>query len=163
MTEQRPDSDPTSGSKGERPASDAHVFDTEAIIAFLYGEPGHEVVADLLNDVFTGDTDGLLTETNASEVFYLVARFEGTDGDPTTASLREADRDLRALERQGLAVEAADWRLAAEVKDWHVSLADVYAVALAHERGATLVAGADDDFDELAVDVDLFRFREEGV
>ena len=155
-------SEPMSGEK--RPVSDAYVFDTEAIVAFLYSEPGHEVVADLLSDVFIGEADGLLAEMNASEVFYLVARFEGTGDAPTTASLREADRDLRALERQGLGIEAADWRRAAEVKaDGSISLADAYAVALAHERGATLVAGVDDDFDELPVDVDIFRFRDEGV
>jgi predicted nucleic acid-binding protein len=144
--------------------SDEYVFDTEAIIAYLYKEPGHEVVADLLDQVFSGETDGFLTETNASEVFYLVARFEGVDDAPTDASLREADRDIRALERQGLELEAADWRLAAEVKaDGSISLADAYAVALAHERDATLVAGADDDFDELPIEVDLDRFRNHGV
>ena len=144
--------------------SDEYVFDTEAIIAYLYKKPGHEGVADLLDQVFSGETDGVLTETNASEVFYLVARFEGVDDAPTDASLREADRDIRALERQGLELEAVDWRLAAEVKaDGSISLADAYAVALAHERDATLVAGADDDFDELPIEVDLDRFRNHGV
>ena len=144
--------------------SGGYVFDTEAIIAFLYNEPGHEAVAELLNEVFTGDADGFLTETNASEVFYLVARFEGVDDVPTDASLREADRDIRALERQGLELKAADWRLAAEIKaDGSISLADTYAVGLAHERDATLVAGADDDFDELPIEVDLHRFRNHGV
>jgi len=144
--------------------SSAYVFDTEAIIAFLYNEPGHEVVADLLNEVFTGDADGFLSETNASELFYLVARFEGVDDVPTDGSLREADRDIRALERQGVELEAADWRLAAEVKaDGNISLVDAYAVALAHERDATLVAGADDDFDDLPIELDLHRFRDHGV
>jgi predicted nucleic acid-binding protein len=144
--------------------SNEYVFDTEAIIAYLYKEPGHEIVADLLDQVFSGEANGFLTETNASEVFYLVARFEGTDDTPTDASLREADRDIRALERQGLELEAADWRLAAEVKaDGNISLADAYAVALAYEREATLVAGADDDFDDLSLDIDLRRFREDGV
>jgi len=144
--------------------SGGYVFDTEAIIAFLYNEPGHEAVADLLDEVFTGGADGFVAETNASEVFYLVARFEGVDDGPTDASLRDADRDIRALERQGLEREAADWRLAAEVKaNGNISLADAYAVALAHERDATLVAGADDDFDELPIEVDLYRFRDHGV
>jgi len=144
--------------------SGGYVFDTEAIIAFLYNEPGHEAVANLLDEVFTSDADGFLTETNSGEVFYLVARFEGIDDVPTDASLREADRDIRALERQGLELEAADWRLAAEVKaDGSISLADAYAVARAHERDATLVAGADDDFDELSIEVDLHRFRDHGV
>jgi predicted nucleic acid-binding protein len=145
--------------------SDTYVLDTEAVIAFLYGEPGHDVVADLLADVFDGTADGYLAEANASEVFYLVARFEGTGNDvPTEASLRTADRDIRALERRGMNVERTDWRLAGEVKaDGHISLADAHAVALADDRNATLVAGADDDFEELPVDVDLLRFRDHGV
>jgi predicted nucleic acid-binding protein len=144
--------------------SGEYVFDTEAIIAFLYGEPGHETVAALLREVFTGAADGCLTEANASEVFYLVARFEGVDETPTAASRREADRDIRALERQGLDLEPADWRVAGEVKaDGNISLADAYAVALAHERDATLVVGGDDDFDDLPVDVDLHRFRTDGA
>ncbi|WP_248897016.1 PIN domain-containing protein [Haloplanus halobius] len=144
--------------------SGGYVFDTEAIIAFLYNEPGHEAVADRLDEVFDGATDGFLAETNASEVFYLVARFEGVDETPTDASLRDADRDLRALERRGVRIVSADWRRAAEVKaDGDISLADAYAVALAHEHDATLVAGGDDDFDDLSVAIDVDRFRDHGV
>ncbi|MDZ7747320.1 MAG: PIN domain-containing protein [Halobacteriales archaeon] len=141
-----------------------YVFDTEAIIAFLYGEPGHETVAVLLEKVFTGEAAGLLTKTNASEVYYLIARFDGVDETPTATSLRKADRDIRALEERGLRIEPANWRLAAEVKaDGDISLADAHVVALAHERDATLVAGADDDFDELPVEIDIRRFRDHGV
>jgi len=144
--------------------TDAYVFDTESLIAFLYDEPGHETVADLLADVFETTAEGYLAEANASEVFYLVARFEGTDDTPTDASLRAADRDLRALDRRGLRIERADWRLAGELKaDGHISLADAHPVALAHERDATLVAGADDDFEDISVDVELRRFRDHGV
>ena len=144
--------------------SGGYVFDTEAIVAYLYGESGHEAVAELLDEVFGGESAGARAETNAGEVFYLVARFEGVDDAPTDASLRAADRDLLALERRGLAVEAGDWRLAAEVKaHGDISLADAYAVALASERDATLVAGADDDYDDLPVAVDVRRFRERGV
>ena len=145
--------------------SDVYVFDAEAIIAFLYDEPGHDRVGNLLDAVEADDAEGLLSETNASGVYYLVARFEGTPEDePTPSSLRAADRDVRALTRRGVAVERAEWRLAAEVKaDGNISLADAYAVALAHDRDATLVAGEDDDFDALPVDVDVERFRDHGV
>lgn len=145
--------------------SDAYVFDTEAIIAFLYDEPGHDRVGDLLDEVEAGEADGLLSETNASEVYYLVARFEGTAEDkPTSASLRVADRDIRTLTRRGVAIERADWRLAGELKaDGSISLADAYGVVLAHDRNATLVAGGDDDFDTLPVDINIERFRNFGV
>lgn len=144
--------------------TDRYVFDAEALIAYLYDEPGRETVETYLGAVQTGEADGLLAETNASEVYSLVARFEGIDDTPTPTSLRVADRDLRALERSGIRLERADWRLAAEVKaDGHVSLADAHAVALASETDATLVAGADDDFDSLPLEVDMVRFRHEGV
>ncbi|GAA0674004.1 PIN domain-containing protein [Natronoarchaeum mannanilyticum] len=176
----------------------AYVFDTEAIIAFLYAEPGHEAVERRLAEVFREDAagressepsvagapedageqsspsprstssredaEGLLAASNASEVFYLVARFEGDSNEPTTASLRTADRDVRALERRGLSVQRADWRLVGEIKaHGDISLADACAVALAHDRDATLLAGADDDFDDLPVDVSVERFRTDGV
>ena len=145
--------------------TDAHVFDTEAIIAFLYDEPGHEYVGELLESVEAGDSEGVLPETNASGVYYLVARSEGTSAEkPTTESLRMADRDVRTLTRLGVSLERADWRLAGEVKAYGgVSLADACAVALAHERDATLLAGRNDDFDTLPVDVAVERFCDRGA
>jgi predicted nucleic acid-binding protein len=144
--------------------SDRYVFDTEAIIAYLYDEPGRSVVEEYLRDVRDETVEGLLAETNAGEVLYLIARFEGIDDKPTTDSLRTADRDLRAFERWGIQIERADWRLAGEVKaDGHISFADAHGVALAHERDATLIAGADDDFEALPIDVDVVRFRDNGV
>jgi len=108
--------------------------------------------------------DSLLAETNAGEVRYLVARFEGIDANLTIDLLRTAHRDLRALERWGIQIERADWRLSAEVKaDGHISFADAHGVALAYEQDATLIAGADDDFETLPLDVALVRFREDGV
>jgi len=145
--------------------TDAYVFDTEAVVAFLYDEPGHERVGSLLAAVESGGAEGFLAEPNASEVYYLVARFEGTAEErPTADSRRAADRDLRAIARSGVAIVQPDWRVAAEVKaEGGVSLADAFAVALAHERDATLVVGADDDFASLPVDVDIERFRDHGV
>ncbi len=142
-----------------------YVLDTEAIISFLYNEPGHERVGTLLERVAAGDIEGYLAEANASEVYYLVARFEGTaDDEPTAASLRTADRDIRTLARNGLTVARGDWRLTGEIKaDGNISLADAAAVALASAEDATLLVGADDDFESLPVEVDIERFRTDGV
>ncbi len=76
----------------------------------------------------------------------------------------DATRASTPLTRRGVAIERADWRLAGEVKaDGNVSLAGADGVAVAHDRDATLVAGGDDDFDALPVDVDVGRFRDHGV
>ena len=137
------------------------VFDTEAIIACLHAESGHESVATTSTDVFDGEATGSLSKANASEVFHLVARFEGTADDaPTTASLRDADRDLRALKRRGLQLRTPSWHLVRECKAvGDISLADANAVALAAEHNATLVLGANNVFDDLALNVELSRFR----
>ena len=69
-----------------------YVFDTEALIAFLYNEPGRNVVQTSLETVESGNAEGLLAETNACEVFYLVARFEGVDEEPTIDSALSVGR-----------------------------------------------------------------------
>lgn len=141
-----------------------YVLDTEPLIAFLYREPGHESVRDIIEAVATGEADGLLASVNASELLYLIARIEGEDGSPTPDSLRTADRDLRSLTRLGIDIEHAPWSLAGEVKaTGSISLADAYAVALAASRSATLVVGGDGDFDSLPVDIELRRFRDHAV
>jgi len=47
--------------------------------------------------------------------------------------------------------------------DGHISLADAHAVALVAETDGTLIAGGDDDFDSLPIDVDVVRFRDGSV
>ena len=141
-----------------------YVFDTEAIIAYLYDEPGRDTVEAYLQDIRDGSVEGMIAETNAAEVFYLIARAEGIDDGPTPDSFRTADRDVRALQRWGIELKRADWRIAGELKtDGHISLADVHAVALAAETDGTLVVGSDDDFDSLPLDVDIVQFRDENV
>lgn len=140
-----------------------YVFDTEPLIAFFYNEEGHEAVADILADVEADVAEGTLAEVNASELLYKIARIEG-DGEATASSLRVADRDIRTLTRRGVGIERADWQIAGEVKaDGNISLADAYAVALAHEHNAKLLVGGDNDFDSLPVSVDIERFRDFGV
>lgn len=136
-----------------------YVFDAEPLIAYLYDEPGSDDVEELLAIVDRGDADGILCDVTACEVAYKVARIEA-GGTPGEAELALGERDVRLLERGGLGVERAPWRLAAEVKaDGGISLGDAYAVALAADRGATLVVGGDGELDELAVEVDVRRFR----
>jgi PIN domain nuclease of toxin-antitoxin system len=45
-----------------------YVFDTEPLIAFFYEEDGHEVVADILNDIEASGVDGTLAEVNSPTV-----------------------------------------------------------------------------------------------
>lgn len=141
-----------------------YVFDTEPLLAFLYNESGHESVANYLDEVASEEVQGTLAEVTASELLYLIARIESHGDGPTTDSLRRADRDVRALTQHGLAIERAPWQTVGEVKAaGEIALGDAHAVALAADRDATLVVGADDDFEDLPVAVDIERFRDHGV
>jgi|GEM_PF-2193350 hypothetical protein len=66
--------------------TDSYVFDTEAIVAYLYGEPGHRTVAAILSDVFAGDADGVLAEANASCSDKLIP-CEGERSEPLISSV----------------------------------------------------------------------------
>ena len=83
-------------------------------------------------------------------------------GPPDAASLRTADLYVRTLTLNGLGLARGDWRLTGETKaDGDISLAAT--VALASDRDATMVVGADDDFDSLPVAVDIEWFRTDSV
>lgn len=140
-----------------------YVYDTEPLVTFLYREPGHEAVARRLESVESGADECHIADVTAAELFYLVARIEGRDGEPTRQSLRLADRDVRSLERAGVAITRVDWDIVGEVKaDGGISLADSAAVALAYHRGDTLVVGDDGDFDDLPVEVTVERVGPQG-
>lgn len=140
-----------------------YVFGAEPLVAYLYDEPGSDRVAELLDEVERGETSGAMSDATATEVMYLVARFE-TEGTPTERERMVGHRDVLAFDRSGVSIRRTPWETAARIKsDGDISLGDAYAAALAADRDATLVVGADDDFEELPIELDLLRFRESAV
>lgn len=145
-------------------ADTTYVIDTEPLIALLYEEPGSEVVEDVLARIETGDAEGMMAAVTASELLYKVARIEVDRGVAPDEAISMAARDVRVFERRWLPIEDAFWRAAGEIKaHGGLSLADAFAVALALDHDATLLVGADEDFDDLPVDVEIQRIRDEGV
>ncbi len=141
--------------------ADGYVFDTEPLIAYLYDEPGADEVTRLLEQVDSDEADGAVSHATATEIVYKVARLEAKDGKPSDDELGTGERDLRVLRGFGLSVETPPWRLVARVKaSGGISLGDSYATALAVENDASLVVGADPEFDDVPVDVNLHRIRE---
>lgn len=142
-----------------------YVFDTEPIIAWLYEEPGHERVQTLLDSIIDGEADGIIADANAAEIVYLDARLQAMARGDSVLSVRDIAEglyDVTMLERAGIQIADAGWQLAGRIKaPGGLSLGDAFAVAQAIEDDATLVVGADDDFTELPVDVDLLQFRAE--
>lgn len=140
-----------------------YVFDTEPLIAFFYDEPGARDVAEHLREVQNEEATGAISHATAAEIVYKVARLE--TGDPERATPGEVElgtglRDLQILQSFRVSIETPSWEGVAGVKaPGGISLGDSYAVALAEETAATLVVGEDPEFDDLPVDVDIYRIR----
>lgn len=142
-----------------------YVFDAEPLVAYLYDEPGAEAVGTIINEIIAAEANGWLCQVTATEVMYIIAQIEADDEPVTDAYLAAGYQDVMILADDDMYdIVNAPWSLAAEVKALEgISLGDAHAVALAAEKDATLVIGADEEFDDLAVDVDLSRIRDEGV
>jgi predicted nucleic acid-binding protein len=131
--------------------ADAVVFDAEALVAYLAGEPGSDRVAAYVEAVDAGDVDGYASPVTAAEVAAVARGVGDTDtGRGFLAVLRE-----RGVAR----VPAVDCRgtAAALRADYGLSLGDAFAAATAYETGAALLVGRDRDFDGLPVEVERFR------
>lgn len=134
----------------------AVVFDAEPLVAHADDEPGAETTASYIDAVAAEDVEGYLTRINATEIRYVLAR---------KYDAARADRYLQWLSAVGVRPIGADelWSAAA---DWilahNPALGDAYALAAAELTGATLLVGADGDFDAIDA-VTVERIRDDGV
>jgi len=143
----------------------SYVFDTEPLVAYLYDEPGASRVTERLRAVEQEAATGAISHATATELVYKIARLETGDPNQTPPGDEEfetARRDLRIVRGYGLTVETPGWDTVGEIKGaGGISLGDAYTAALAAEREATLVVGADPEFGDLSVDVELSRIRDD--
>jgi len=129
-----------------------YVFDAEPLVALRYDEDGAESVEGILEDVYDGDSTAAMSVVTATELRYVIGRAEGDirAGVRTVRDHVDGGVELVPVRSHGLT--------AARVKmDGNISLGDSFSAALAHEEGAKLVIGKDDEFDSLPVDVTLER------
>ncbi|RJX42350.1 type II toxin-antitoxin system VapC family toxin [Halonotius aquaticus] len=134
--------------------SDRVVFDAEPLVAHADDEPGSEVVEDYLDAVAADDTTGYVSYVTLTEVRYILSQKydRGT-----------ADEYIDWLTDLGIEpVGVADcWQGTADhVLSHNPALGDAFALATADHLDATLLVGADDDYDAVD-DVSITRFRNE--
>ncbi|MFB6162913.1 MAG: PIN domain-containing protein [Halococcoides sp.] len=141
----------------------AYVFDTEAIIAYFYDEPGADAVTERLQAVEGDAATGAISHATATEVAYKIARLE--TGDPNHTTPGEAEyavgtHDLRVLRGFGVTIDTPSWQTVAQIKGaGGISLGDASAAGLALDQEATLVVGADPEFHDLSADISIDRIR----
>ena len=111
------------------------VFDSWAILAYVYNEAAADKIEDLLVDSARLKT-AWISSINLGEVWYSLARRK---------SRATADHQLLTLSEIGLERLDVDWSMvlqAAEYKSRHkISYADAFAAALAKRQDAELVTG----------------------
>ena len=144
-----------------------YVFDTEPLVAYFYDEPGASDVTERLQSIERDDATGAISHATATELVYKIARLE--TGEPNRISpgddeFEVGEGDLRVLRGYGVTIGTPPWSTVARIKGaGGISLGDSYAAALALDEGATLVVGADPEFDDLPVDIDIHRIRNDSV
>lgn len=123
------------------------VLDSYALLAFLFGEPGSELVLAVLEGALEKNLRIMIAAPNWAEVRYMVAR---KSGEARWAPVRERLLGLP------LEIVAADQQLAeraGEIKSRHaMSLADCFAAALAKLHRAELYTG-DPEFHAVEKDI----------
>lgn len=135
------------------PTPDRVAFDTEPLVAHADDEPGSTTVEGYLNAVADGDADGYVNRVNLTEVRYILARkYESQVADAYIDWLLEIGTNPIGVD--AVWVDASEY-----VLEYNPALGDSFALATANHVGATLLVGADDDYDDVG-DVPLERFRD---
>lgn len=132
---------------------EAIVFDAEPLVAYFCDEPGSDNVETYV-DAVEGTADGYISAVNLTEVHYIVRAIDGKE---------RADAVVDVLEESGIRrVDTEEtWYLAAEYKfRYSPALGDAFALGTAGHVDEILLAGVDDDDDDITV-VSITRFRTE--
>jgi predicted nucleic acid-binding protein len=112
------------------------VLDSYALLAYLFGESGHEAVTTLLERKAEEDADALMSAVNWAEVRYIIERKAGLK------KWEELKGRIRALPIEIVEVSAEQAESAGALKaSRKMSLADCFAAALAIMHDAELYTG----------------------
>lgn len=131
------------------------VFDAEPLIAFFCDEPGSDAVETYIEAV-EGAADGYISAVNLAEVHYVVRAIDGEVRADTVVDVL-AESGIRRVDTE------ETWSVAADFKAQYApALGDAFALATASTLDGTLLAGADDDYDDVT-EVAVTRFRSDGA
>ncbi len=113
-----------------------YVLDSYSLIAYMEGEEGAKIVANVLKDALVDKAEIFMSVINWGEVYYIVLREQGK----TAAELY-----LKTINRYPIKIIDVDKSLTLEAASfkafYKMSYADAFAVALAKVNKAKLVTG----------------------
>jgi len=112
------------------------VFDSYALLAYLFDEPGAETVSETFKQALTDKKRIYISSVNWAEVMYRTIRVKGKN------AWKSVHSHLQDLPFEIVDADQALSEAAAEFKANHkISLADAYAAALAKAKRAELMTG----------------------
>lgn len=130
------------------------VFDAEPLVAHADDEPGSDTVEEYLDAVVVGDADSYVNHVTLTEVRYVLARkYDRGVADEYIDWL--LDVGMHPVDVDAIWPAAADY-----VLEYNPALGDAFALATAAHVDATLLVGADTDY-EAITEVPIERFRDE--
>ena len=133
-------------------AGEAYVLDAQPVVAFINGEPGADLIAELLERARRGEARLSMAVVNAAEVLVVQERRGGATASHRTLDLlQDLPIDLVDVDLE-LAARAAYFKVPGGI-----SLADCFTAALAHREGIPLLTG-DSEFERVANLVDVVWF-----
>lgn len=125
------------------------VFDAEPLLALLADEPGSDRVEEYFREVQTGAVDASVSPIQLTEVSYIGHQL---NADGVEAYIKQIQAFMTIVQ-----VDEDVWRQAVFYKMIGHSLGDSYALATAEVQNAVLIVGADDDFDDVPVEIERIR------
>jgi len=129
------------------------VFDSYAVLALFFDEPGADQVEELLHEAADADKPVLITAVNWAEVLYRMKRQRGDEG------VESAKRFEATMPLDVVPVDRPMAEIAAEFKAAHkMLLADAFGAALAKEKKAEFVTG-DPEFKAVAPQIKVTWLR----
>lgn len=127
-----------------------YVFDSFAVLAYLYNETGADKVKQTLHMALMDKAEIYLSSVNWTEISYISRRKSG---------LQEWQEASSSLMRLPIEIVSADIELADIASDfkfkYKISLADAFAAALSKAKKAELLSG-DPEFKQLEKEIKMY-------
>ena len=128
-----------------------YVLDACALFAFIYGEPGFDVVRYILKQTDDDDVEVFMNKLNLFEVFYGIRRTEGL---PAAEGIYNTIMKLPIQIINGISDEV--FLEASRIKSlYKMSLADSIALAEAYVMGASIITADHHELDTVDRNEDI--------
>lgn len=128
-------------------ARPTHIADACAAIALVKGEPGHQVITNILSDARNAV---VIHRVNFCEIYYDFLRSDGPDIAEQASERLQAVMTIVDVEGESFLKRVARWKIGHACPGHNLGIADAFAAAMAEEYACPLITKDHGDFDPVA-------------